>query len=268
MKKLFPTLLISASLLAILSPACTTPQTPQTTEKWVLEWQEDFDSTAIDTTVWSRIDRGTPDWKNTQSHDDRLYELRNGNLILKGIVNDNLEADTAHYLTGGLYTKDKKAFEPGKFEIRARLQGAKGAWPAIWLMPFNDVQWPNGGEIDIMERLNFDSIAYQTVHSHYTYDLNNHDPKPSVTAPIDPEGFNVYGVEMYPDSIVMLINGNVTNVYPRLELPDSMGQFPFMRPQYLLIDMQLGGKWVGPVDPADLPVEMEVDWVKYYRPAK
>lgn len=32
--------------------------------------------------------------------------------------------------------------------------------------------------------------------------------------------------------------------------------------------MQLGGAWVGDVDLNDLPVEMEVDWVKYYTPVK
>ena len=35
-------------------------------------------------------------------------------------------------------------------------------------------------------------------------------------------------------------------------------------PYYLLIDMQLGGSWVGGVDPKDLPVEMLVDWVRSY----
>ncbi len=29
--------------------------------------------------------------------------------------------------------------------------------------------------------------------------------------------------------------------------------------------MQLGGQWVGDVDKADLPVEMEVDYVRYYQ---
>ena len=29
--------------------------------------------------------------------------------------------------------------------------------------------------------------------------------------------------------------------------------------------MQLGGSWVGGVDPQDLPVEMEIDWVRFYR---
>jgi hypothetical protein len=28
--------------------------------------------------------------------------------------------------------------------------------------------------------------------------------------------------------------------------------------------MQLGGNWVGRIDPDDLPVEMEIDWVRFY----
>lgn len=233
--------------------------------EWELVWTEDFDSTALDTTVWGKTDRGLPDWANTQSKDERCFEMRDGKLVLKGIVNDDLEADTAHYLTGGVWTKDKKSFEPGRFEIRAKLQGAQGAWPAIWLLPSGSRTWPDDGEIDIMERLNHDSIAFQTVHSHYTYTLGRaKEPVSSVTSPINPDDFNVYGVDMYPDSIVFSINGERTNCYPRIN-DGADGQFPYYRPQYILIDMQLGGKWVGPVDPEQLPVEMEIDWVKYYR---
>jgi hypothetical protein len=32
-----------------------------------------------------------------------------------------------------------------------------------------------------------------------------------------------------------------------------------------MIDMQLGGSWVGKVDPKDLPVQMIIDWVKVYK---
>ena len=78
------------------------------------------------------------------------------------------KADAAQYLTGGLWTKDKRAFH-GRIEVRARLHGAKGAWPAIWTLPYetDKYSWPMGGEVDIMERLNHDSIVYQTVHSLY-----------------------------------------------------------------------------------------------------
>ena len=235
--------------------------------EWKLVWEENFDGQTLDTTVWSRIYRGTPDWQNTQSFDDRCYDMHDGLLVLKGIVNDDLEKDPSPYLTGGVWTKGKHAFQAGRIEVKAKLQGAQGAWPAIWMLPFDTVKyhWPQGGEIDIMERLNFDDFAYQTVHSYYTYTLGigNNPPQGSV-APIKKDDFNVYGVDFYPDSLVFHINGERTFAYPRIET-DQPGQFPFNIPQYLLIDMQLGGEWVGRVNPDDLPVSMEVDWVRHYQ---
>ncbi|MDR3309387.1 MAG: beta-glucanase, partial [Tannerella sp.] len=69
---------------------------------------------------------------------------------------------------------------------------------------------------------------------------------------------------MYPDSLRFDINGLHTFTYPRIET-DKADQFPFDRDFYLLLDMQLGGSWVGSVDPADLPVEMWIDWVRFYK---
>lgn len=242
---------------------CSCSHTPQ----WELVWEENFDRAELDTTVWSRISRGTADWQNTQSFDDRCYALRDGHLVLRGIVNDDLQADTAAYLTGGVWTQGKHAFVGGRIEVRARLHGAQGAWPAIWMLPYetDKHRWPLGGEIDIMERLNNDSIAYQTVHSHYTYTLGIKDnPPQGGINTINRDDFNVYGVDLWPDSLVFHINGRRTFAYPRITT-DQEGQFPFDIPQYLLIDMQLGGSWVGAVDPTDLPVEMEIDWVKHYQ---
>ena len=161
----------------------------ETSEDWKLVWEDNFDGAEPDTTIWSRIPRGRPDWQNTQSFDNRCYEMRDGCLILKGIVNDNMDVDTAKYLTGGLWTKDKHAFHRGRIEVRARLHGARGAWPAIWTLPYeiDKYVWPMGGEVDIMERLNYDSIVYQTVHSHYTYTLGiENNPKHGGTTSINP----------------------------------------------------------------------------------
>ena len=235
--------------------------------EWQLVWEENFNGTELDTTVWSMIPRGKPDWQNTMSFDDRCYELRDGHLILRGIVNEDLQTDSSPYLTGGVWTKGKKAFERGRMEIRAKLEGAQGAWPAIWMLPYEEEKnpWPNGGEVDIMERLNYDTFVYQTVHSHYTYNLQrDKNPPNGTTAPIRPNDFNVYGVDFWPDSLVFHVNGVKTFTYPRVD-GGKDGQFPFDKPQYLLIDMQLGGTWVGEVDPTGLPVEMTVDWVKHYQ---
>lgn len=235
--------------------------------QWQLVWEENFNGVELDTTVWSMIPRGKPDWQNTMSMDERCYELRDGQLILRGIINEDLQKDSSPYLTGGVWTKNKKSFVRGRVEIRAKLEGEQGAWPAIWMLPYESEKyaWPEGGEVDIMERLNYDTFVYQTVHSHYTYHLKeDKNPPNGTTASIHPNDFNVYGVDFWPDSLVFHVNGVKTYTYPRIET-EKVGQFPFDIAQYLLIDMQLGGTWVGEVDPTGLPVEMSVDWVKHYQ---
>ena len=67
--------------------------------------------------------------------------MRDGNLVLKGIVNTDLENDTAPYITGGVYTKNKRGFHGGRLEVKAKLQGAQGAWPAIWLKPCDEARY-------------------------------------------------------------------------------------------------------------------------------
>ena len=59
------------------------------------------------------------------------------------------------------------------------------------------------------------------------------------------------------------INGKTSFSYPRIETTDK-GQYPFGTPYFLLVDMQIQGSWVGKADPKQLPIEMEVDWVKFY----
>ncbi len=110
------------------------------------------------------------------------------------------------------------------------------------LMLSQNNQWPDGGEIDIMERLNADSIAYQTTHTYYTHHLKiKNNPKQGSTGPINPTAFNTYAVEKYRDSLVYYINDKRTYAYPRIQT-DKKGQFPFDQHKYYpLIDMQLGG---------------------------
>ncbi|MBP6175967.1 MAG: glycoside hydrolase family 16 protein [Fermentimonas sp.] len=243
--------------------SCNSQRPKEIKAEWQLVWEEDFNGSDIDYSVWSKIPRGKSDWNNYMSDYDSLYEVANGNLILRGIVNNVLPNDTAPFITGGVYTKDKIVFGEGRLEIRAKLNGAKGAWPAFWMLP-EDAQWPHGGEIDIMERLDYDSIVYQTVHTNYTYNLNIKNPPNGATAPINPEDYNTYAVEKRKDTLSFFVNNNLTFQYPRIET-DKVGQFPFNDQDfYLLIDMQLGGSWVGKVDPETLPVEMYIDRVRFY----
>jgi beta-glucanase (GH16 family) len=125
-------------------------------------------------------------------------------------------------------------------------------------------KYPRNGEIDLMEHLNYEDKIYQTVHSYYTLVLKEKNNPPHYgTTQVNNEEFNIYGMEWYPDKLVFTLNGKETFIYPRLKDADPT-QWPFDQPFYIMIDMQLEGSWVGKVDPADLPVQMIVDWVKVY----
>ena len=141
-------------ILTVLCGCCLTLVTQAQQAMYELIWEDNFNETTFDTCCWSKIPRGSADWNRHMSDDDRLYEVKDGNLVLHGIHNNGaVPLDTARYLTGGLYTKGKVNVKYGKVEICARLGCAQGAWPAIWMLP-EEAQWPNGGEIDIMEQPN------------------------------------------------------------------------------------------------------------------
>lgn len=231
---------------------------------WKLVWEDNFDGPGLDSTVWERIPRGGVDWMNTQNDTaDYLVSVDQGKLHLWGRVNNYCPDDPAEFITGGVWTKDKKALPAGRIEVCARLDAARGAWPAFWTMGFDSSKpWPHGGEIDIMERLNGDAFAYQTVHSPYT--LDHEDIPHGMTGRIDNGEYNVYGVDIEKDSIIMHINGVKTMTYSRIPELEAEEQYPYFWDQYLLLDMQLGGSWVGKVYPEDLPCQMEIDWVRSY----
>lgn len=233
-------------------------------EEYKLVWKDDFKGKSFNEKYWSKIPRGGSDWNRHMSDYESLYEVKKGKLILHGVENNGIATeDTARFITGGLYTKGKVSLTYGKVEIKAKLGSAQGAWPAFWLLPEKG-KWPDSGEIDIMEHLNHDDFVYQTVHSYYTFVLNEKkNPPHFCTARINPDDFNTYGVEILPDKIIFSVNGEQTHTYPKIET-DKYGQFPFGTPYYILIDMQIEGSWVGKANPKELPIKMEIDWVKVY----
>lgn len=52
-----------------------------------------------------------------------------------------------------LITKGGVSIQYGRVEVEAQLPDGDWLWPAIWMMPVEDTygEWPNSGEIDIME---------------------------------------------------------------------------------------------------------------------
>lgn len=199
-------------------------------DNWEVDWIENFDKAEIDTLTWSVIPRGHYDWNNTMSSNRDCFDLKNGCLVLKGIINDDLSGDSSRYLTGGIYTKFKKSFNPGRFEFRVKLSGARGAWPAIWLRPFKKgTRFPYDGEIDVFERLNKDNYIYQSVHSYFVTKLRRKLPKNQSKADFNPNEFNVFGVDIRKDSVIFHVNGIKTFSYANIDTIADEDQYPFFR---------------------------------------
>ena len=261
--------LLSLSLLAfaLLLPSCgrrTTGMSGEDGEEELL-WSEEFDGASLDTAVWSKTPRGTSDWNNLMSDREELYELTGGTLRLKVVPNRGRDyQDTVPFLTGGVWTKHRLGFSKGRVEIRARFDEHQGFWPALWLLSSAPNAWPMGGEIDMMEHLNRDTLFYSTIHTQYTLD-GNEEPRKFATHSFKSGDFNVYSASFGSDSVTFAVNGEPFFAYHRL-YPPVEHQFPFGdRPFYVILSAQMGGSWVGEPAPIAEPLILEIDYVRYYR---
>lgn len=70
-------------------------------------------------------------------------------------------------------------------------------------------------------------------------------------------------MEKYPDSLVFFVDDIRTKKYPRI-LTDMPGQFPFDDQDFELF---LGIRLNNDTDPAGLPADLLIDWVRVYEPA-
>jgi beta-glucanase (GH16 family) len=259
--------------------SCNNNEAEEKNDKWNLVWEDQFDGNELDTNKWTLINTlpnqydNASDWKRHMIADDAVYAVKNGNLYLKGINNTGHLNDPRPYLTGGVKSQGKFSFLYGKIEIRARKECAQGVWPALWMMPEESVYggWPHSGEIDIMEHLNFEDNIHHTVHTRYTNVLGNTTNPSRGTGNViaDVTEWNIYGLEWNPDILIWTVNGKETFRYPRVKgLDPEMKQWPFDQPFYFILSQQLGGSWVGEINPDHLPVSMIIDFVKVYRESK
>ena len=234
-------------------------------EGWKLVWADEFNGKKLDTDSWERCPRNGADWGRHMSYLDTLVQVEDGVLKLYGINRPDEVKDNVPYLTGGVQSRNRRSLQLGRVDVRARFDCGQGFWPAIWLMPDIRVPWATGGEIDIMEHLNSEDKAYQTVHSQHS--VKQYDPwiENGSNTPIDKSVFNTYSVVIEEDAIKFFINDKPTFTYKKV--PELLSQFPYAgHPFYVILSAQLGGSWVGEVNPADLPVKMEIDYVRFYLP--
>ncbi|NLZ95917.1 MAG: beta-glucanase, partial [Bacteroidales bacterium] len=86
-------------LLAVLILLASCGQ-KETHGGYTVVWEENFEDSTMLEGNWSKIPRGRSDWNNYMSDYDGLFDVINGNLVLRGIKNTVLPEDSVPYLTG------------------------------------------------------------------------------------------------------------------------------------------------------------------------
>lgn len=254
------------------------------TKQWKLIWSDEFSHSTLDTTYWSIQQGGRSNWSNTAIDDSRVIEVSDGTLKLKGIINPHTAADLSTVenidrstvWTGAIRSQNKVGFKYGKIEIRAKMDYAPRAWPAIWLMPTESSYGsnPDSGEIDIVEHLNLDPFYYSTVHTEY-HTVHRGDPERYVTEIANEGEWNIHAIEWYNDKIVFLRNGIAYHTFNKGNKSriDDLLRWPFDSEFYIILSQQIGGNWVDGearsqnlvLKNSDLPITMEIDYVRIYK---
>lgn len=255
--------------LSLVISSCSNDETQTVTTLDQLVMQDEFDvDGAPDSDLWSYdIGTGNNGWGNNEL---QYYSDRPENIVVEDgmlkITALNESFMGSSYTSARIKTQGKYEQTYGRFEARMKLPWGQGLWPAFWMLGANidEVSWPNCGEIDIMEyRGQEPTINSASVHGPgYSggeaitkrYDLGNDRFDTS---------FHVFGIEWGPE----YINYYVDDVlFHQITPEDATGAWVFDKPFFLLLNMAVGGSFVGsPNADTVFPQTLYVDYIRVYQ---
>ena len=233
-----------------------------------LVWSDEFDYTGLpDPQKWD-YEKGRVRNREAQYYTvERLKNARveNGKLIITACRE---EFEGANYTSASINTRGKYDFTGGRIEVKAKLPQGKGTWPAIWTLGSNirEAGWPACGEIDIMEFVGFEpDIVYANVHTNDYNHTKKNGRGGKIITERPYEDFHIYAVEWYEDRLDFYFDDQKYFSCPKKG--EGIGEWPFVNPQYLLINLAIGGAWGGQqgIDDSIFPVEYQVDYVRIYK---
>ncbi|MEM6379537.1 MAG: glycoside hydrolase family 16 protein [Bacteroidota bacterium] len=241
---------------------------------WQLVWSDEFDGSAgtlPDQSKWN-FDVGTG-WGNEQlEYDtDRAENASmdgNGNLA---IVARRESFAGSGFTSARITTKGKFDQTYGRFEARIKMPWGPGIWPAFWLLGSNidEVEWPQCGEIDIMEyRGQEPNIIHGSVHGPGYSASDAITKKFGLPKDRFDTNYYVYAIEWGEDYINYFVDDIL---YFRIT-PDSLEDEDVDREEWvydhdfhIILNLAVGGTFVGfPTVDTMFPQTMLVDYVRVY----
>lgn len=244
---------------------------------WTLAWSDEFSVDGLpDAAKWDYdTERNAVGWFNNELQYYARSRLENarvegGRLIITARKEDLRSAADwggQHYTSARLVTRGKASWTYGFIEVRAKMPCGQGTWPAIWMLGTGG-RWPEDGEIDILEQTGQNKAqVLGTVHTR-AYNYFNGSlgvgRGASTSVPDACSAFHNYQLTWTADRIQIGVDDSVYMVFDNPKTGDTT-RWPFDNPQYLLLNLAVGGDLGGAVDPAFTTQQMEVDYVRVYR---
>jgi beta-glucanase (GH16 family) len=247
-----------------------------------LVWSDEFNGEgAPDSTAWS-YETGFTRNEELQWYQPDNARCTGGVLKITGrkerVKNPCYEADSrnwklnreyAEYTASSIKTVSKKEFLYGRFEVRAKIPTASGAWPAIWTLG-NAMPWPACGEIDMMEYYRIEGVphilanaawrdqrrtawdAEKIPFAHFT----DRDPQWA-------DKFHIWRMDWDEQAIRLYLDDELLNE-TLLRNTQTDAPNPFRQPHYILLNLAIGQNG-GVPDDAAFPLVYEVDYVRVYQ---
>jgi beta-glucanase (GH16 family) len=136
--------------------------------------------------------------------------------------------------------------------------------PGGW--SFKDGNWPDIGEIDIMEHVGHDAgTIHASAHSKEYQWWEGTQKTATLKVPDVTESFHSYIMEWTADELRAYVNDSLYFVYENEGLGES--RWPYTKPFYLILNIAVGGEWgrIMGIDDESFPQVMEVDYVRIYQ---
>lgn len=273
----FNYIIIINLLLSVFISGCTKDSSVANSipeiDGYELIWNDEFNNDGLpDSENWG-YDVGDHGWGNNElqeytAEDPKTARVEDGKLIITAFLIN--ESSSKTYRSARLVTRGKHAWKYGRIEMRAKLPGGTGVWPAFWMLPeewtYGNGSWPDNGEIDIMEYVGYDpNVIHGTVHT----DERNHMQGTQAGASVNVSGveneFNVYTLEWDSEMISIYIDD-----YKYFEYPNEgrgWEYWPFDKEFHIILNTAIGGNWGGAqgVDDSIFPQEFVIDYVRVYK---
>lgn len=221
-------------------------------------WSDEFDSTALNTKIWNYEtgNLGVNNEKEYYTSNPANVSVQNGYLQITALNSPNYNNSGWNYTSARINTSGKYSFTYGRVDIRAKIPGDPGTWPALWLLGNNigTVGWPACGEIDMMEAAT-NTWGLNVVGSslHWGGDTNKKLQVSGATS-----DFHVYSMDWRKDHIAFYVDGVKID-----SVANDLGK-PFNQNFFFIFNVAVGGDMGG--NPINLGSgsTMYVDYVRVY----